>query len=73
MANEEKKIVGVRWFTSTKSTVGIVKVIDPYDGICFYISGVDGTSEDSDKNYIADWGARFPTDIGERLFTYGWE
>lgn len=72
MANDEKKIVGVSWFTSTKGTVGVAKVIDPLEGICYFISAVDGFNEEDDKEFIADWGARFPNDAGDKLFTQGW-
>lgn len=69
---KERKIAGIRWFTAAAGTVGIVKVIDPCEGICYFISHVPGISEDADKEYVADWGARFPTDAGEKIFTHGW-
>lgn len=66
---KEHTILGVRWFSAAAGTVGIVQVVDPYEGICYFISHVTGISEQADKEYIADWGARFPNDAGEKLFT----
>lgn len=71
MAN--RKILGVHWFTTTNGTVGIVKVADAFAGICYFISAVSGLNEETDKEYIADWGARFPVEAGDKLFTHGWE
>lgn len=62
------KIEDVRWFTSPKGTVGIVKVNDPYDGISYFISAVEGFNEECDKTYIAEWGARLPNKVGDILF-----
>lgn len=62
------KIEDVKWFTSTKGTVGIVKVNDPYEGISYFISAVAGFNEECDKAYIAGWGARFPNEAGDLLF-----
>jgi hypothetical protein len=62
----------VLWF-SGRSTVGIVRVDDPYDGIKYYIgapphSEYSPWSEEQDKQWIADWGSRFPTNVGDILF-----
>lgn len=65
------KIIGVVWF-SGRSTVGIVKVNDEYDGIKYYIGSPPftgwGSEEEQDKQWIADWGASFPPALGEQLF-----
>ena len=62
------KILDVRWFCG-RSNVGIVRVEDPYDGIKYYISSVTiPDTEESDSQFIADWGMTFPTDAGNKLF-----
>lgn len=71
--SKERIIKEACWFTSNTGTVGIVKVIDAHEGVCYFISSVDGINEKQNKEFIADWGSRFPTEIGDRLFTYGWE
>ena len=48
-------------------TVGIVKV-DSDGTTNYYISGVAGNNEEWDKRYIADWGAKFPAQVGDLLF-----
>lgn len=62
----------VLWF-SGRSTVGIVEVNDPYDGLKYYIGSppfneYHPNAEEEDKQWIADWGARFPIDCGKMLF-----
>lgn len=61
------KIIDVRWFTAIKC-VGIVKVDDPFDGIKYYIGVAHGEDEERDKQFIADFGAKFPKDVGDKLF-----
>jgi hypothetical protein len=58
----------VCWFNGV-SLVGIVEVMDPYDGLKYYIgSPPQEGSEDDDMRWIADWGARFPMEVGKILF-----
>ena len=52
------------WF-SGRNTVGIVQVDG---GIKYYIGVVHGHSEEIDIDFIADWGAKFPKEIGDQLF-----
>lgn len=62
------KILAVRWFCGA-SNVGIVQVQDPGEGIKYYIgSPPDGRDENSDTQWIADWGSWFPGDVGDQLF-----
>jgi hypothetical protein len=66
------KILDVMWFCG-RSTVGIVRVEDEWDGIKYYIgsppfSEYSPSSEDEDKNWIASWGSSFPTKMGDILF-----
>jgi hypothetical protein len=67
----EAKPLDVMWFTSTKGTVGVVKVDTPYDGIEYRISAVDGFMEKMDVLQVMAWGARFPDAAGEALFGGG--
>lgn len=57
----------VRWF-SGRSTIGVVRVVDPYDGPKYYIGPGQGISEEADTKMIRDWGTRFPNDAGDVLF-----
>ena len=66
------KILDVLWF-SGRSTVGIVRVEDEWDGIKYYIgsppfSEYSPNSEDTDREWIADWGSSFPREVGDILF-----
>ena len=66
------KILDVMWF-SGRSTVGIVRIEDEWDGIKYYIgsppfSEYSPNSEEEDMNWIAAWGSRFPKEVGDRLF-----
>jgi len=55
------------WFCGS-TNVGIVRVYQ--DGrFMYYIGGCAGLNEDDDKQYIADWGSTFPSDVGELLFS----
>lgn len=68
--NEGTKVLDVIWF-SAQTLVGIVRVADQYDGIKYYIGSppYEGTNtEAGDAQWIADWGARFPTAVGDVLF-----
>ena len=58
----------VAWFTSTKGTVGIVKVQTQHDGVEYRISAVDGFMEKMDVIQVMAWGARFPDAAGRALF-----
>ena len=62
------KILDVRWFSGT-SCVGVVKVEDPYDGIKYYISSATGMDAEIDKEHIAAYGATFPKEVGDFLFS----
>lgn len=62
----------VIWFNS-RSLVGIVQVQTEYDGVHYYIgsppfSEHSPNQEQDDIQWIADWGARFPRELGEQLF-----
>jgi len=62
------KVLEAYWFTSMGGEpIGIVKVQTEFDGIKFYIGNAPGMDEDSDAHYIADRGAKFPTDLGMEL------
>jgi len=62
----------VMWF-SGRSCVGIVRVLTEFEGIQYYIgcppmSEYSPNSEEGDIQWIADWGARFPGEVGDILF-----
>ena len=58
----------VRWFTSTKGTVGIAKVKTTDGDIEYRLSPVDGFLEHMDVQQVLAWGAHFPVAAGEALF-----
>ena len=55
------------WFTTSKGTVGIVKMKSEY-GVVYRISSVDGFMEKMDVLQVCAWGAEFPKLAGEKLF-----
>ena len=61
------KILDVRWFCGRNNT-GIVRVEDKYDGIKYYIAGIEGCDEKQDMQFIANYGTPFPNDAGDVLF-----
>ena len=65
-------MIEVLWFCG-RSNVGIVKVIDEWDGVKYYIGSPPFMeyaphNEDADKQWIADWGSTFPKNVGDILF-----
>ena len=62
------KILDKMWFNG----VGIVRVQTDFDGIKYYIKGMDGmgieNTEEEDAQLVADWGSTFPSDAGDVLF-----
>lgn len=62
------KILDSIWFCAGHGNVGIVKCFDDYEGICFYIGQCRGEQKDSDEQWIADFGSRFPYVAGIALF-----
>lgn len=61
------KFLGVYWF-SGQGTIGIVRVLDEYEGFLYYIKSVSGLNEQDDIDDIMAWGTRFPKDAGDCLF-----
>ena len=59
--------MNVRWF-SAAHVVGIVRIVDPYEGVKYYIGAGRGFDEADDVAYIAGWGSSFPNQIGDILF-----
>ena len=57
----------VRWFNG-RSCIGVVRVVDPYDGPKYYIGVGIGRSEEEDIQTITDWGTHFPVAAGDALF-----
>jgi len=60
-----KTIKDCIWF-SGKDCVGIV-IIDNGREEKAYIGQANTTDEEEDKEYIANWGAKFPLDIAKKL------
>lgn len=61
------QVLDVKWFCGM-TNVGIVMVDDEYDGIKYYIAAVSGNDEETDKQFIAQWGNTFPEHVGNVLF-----
>jgi hypothetical protein len=61
------KLLNVMWFCG-RTSVGIVCVMDEYEGIKYYIAAVGGLDEQADTQFIMDWGSTFPKDAGDKLF-----
>jgi hypothetical protein len=61
-------VLDVRWYCAGHGNVGIVRVMTEYEGIRYYIGRCEGINEDVDSQYIADWGSRFPIEVGDVLF-----
>jgi len=61
------KVLDVRWFCGT-TNVGIVRVQTEYDGVKYYVSAFEPSTEKNDAEFIAAWGASFPKDAGDVLF-----
>lgn len=65
------EILDVMWFTNSTAAngcIGIVKVLDKWDGIKYYIGLGRGADAESDAQLIAGWGSSFPTESGDKLF-----
>lgn len=64
---EALKILDTRWFCGS-TNVGIVRALDDYDGVKYYISAFNPSTEEKDAEYIADYGSSFPKHAGDVLF-----
>lgn len=64
----EREIIDVVWFCAGHGNVGIVQVLDPYDGYIYYVGQCSGIDAEADTKWIADWGSRFPKAAGDALF-----
>lgn len=70
-------ITGVRWFTS-RTCVGIVQIVQDHQkddfrqtGLAdfkYYIGTGWGEDEKTDMSHIAEHGAPFPSEAGDKLF-----
>lgn len=62
------KILDSVWFTQMGGTlIGIVKVQNEVGEIKYYIGSCFGDSPKEDEKHIAERGARFPSEAGEKL------
>ena len=61
------KILDTLWYINC----GIVRVEDEYEGIKYYIRGIQNTewsTPEKDSQLVADWGSTFPKEVGDVLF-----
>ena len=61
------KILDTIWYINC----GIVRVEDEYEGIKYYIRGLQAnewTTPEIDARCVADWGSTFPKEVGDILF-----
>lgn len=61
------KILDTLWYINC----GIVRVEDEYEGIKYYIRGIQSnewSTPENDSQLIADWGSTFPKEVGDILF-----
>lgn len=61
------KVLDSIWFINC----GIVKVQTEYDGIKYYIRGLqehEWSTPEHDAQYVAEWGSTFPQEVGDILF-----
>lgn len=62
------KPLRIKWFTTTKGTVGIGMCEDDFGQIHYKVSPVDCLNENIDANHVAAWGASLPNPVGDVLF-----
>jgi hypothetical protein len=61
------KVLDSIWFINC----GIVKVQTEYEGIKYYIRGLQAgewSTPERDADYVANWGSTFPQEAGALLF-----
>jgi len=63
------KILGSYWFSpgGSMQVIGIVKVINDMKDIKYYIGTSIGGGQQADEQYIAEYGAKFSKEAGEKL------
>lgn len=62
------KILDSVWFTQMGGTlIGIVKVQNEVGEIKYYIGSCLGDDQEKDEKHIAERGARFPSEAGQKL------
>ena len=61
------EVIDYIWFT-TKQSIGIVLVKDPYEGYKSYIGVGVGNNELDDVKHITEWGNKFPLEAAKKLF-----
>ena len=57
------------WFSpgDGMNLIGIVKIKNEFEEIKFYIGTGEGFDKEEDEKSIAEYGARFPNECGEKL------
>lgn len=61
-----KEMVTPMWFCG-RTNVGIVQVMNE-EGTAYFISAIDGLDMNKDIQFIREYGARFPKQVGDLLF-----
>ena len=62
------KVLDSVWFTPMGGAcIGVVAVETEYDGLCFFIGLGAGVNRETDEQYIAERGAKFPFAAGVEL------
>lgn len=61
------KVLDSIWFINC----GIVRIEDEYEGIKYYIRGIQSnewSTPEKDEQFVAEWGSTFPREAGDILF-----
>ena len=63
-------VINSIWYSQMANTkiIGIVHVVDEYEGDKFYIGSALGNDQADDEQHIAETGATFPLEVGAKLF-----
>lgn len=62
------KVLDSIWFCAGHGNVGVIKCFNDFDGLFYYIGQCQGVDKETDEQWIANWGSRFPYKAGQVLF-----
>jgi len=64
------KILGNYWFNpgADMKVIGVIKISNEIGEIKYYIGTVEGNDLKEDIQKIVDYGAKFPKELGDKLF-----
>ena len=65
-----RNVLNSYWFSQLGNprTIGVVHIIDEFEGDVFFIGVAYGEDELDDEQHIAGTGAKFPLEAGAKLF-----